>query len=65
MLFHVSATTGIACNACACVQEADGVSAESALMMFRDHVRRLLNKLSGYECQEAEGRFPRLTHKSH
>ena len=35
------------------MQECDAYAAEHAVMMFRDHIRRLLSKLAGYECQEA------------
>ena len=41
----------------AVVQEYNLTAAELALMLYQDYVRRWLLKMSGYECQQADGEF--------
>ncbi|KAK9791857.1 hypothetical protein WJX73_005571 [Symbiochloris irregularis] len=41
----------------AAMKEASATAAEMALMLYQDYVRRWLLKLSGYECQQADGEF--------
>ena len=33
------------------------MAAEVALMMYQDYMRRWMLKMSGYECQQADGEF--------
>lgn len=44
-------------------QERDATATEKALSMYRDQVRRCLNKEQGYECQANEGDFMLAFHE--